>query len=273
MVAAHPGRGLRPPPRPRHDELRRERGPGTRPARSAGRGARATVPTSRSTPIRTPRDAPLSSAMLPSWASEGGPEAILARLRDDDTAERIRHHMEVDRRGRLPRRAHRLGHHRDLGRQPPRARRTTSARPSPGPPRGGARRPGPPRAGCSSRTGSDPTILQHVGHEENVRADHAPPGAHRRQRRHPPGRQAAPARLRHLPALSRALRTGVGHPDPGGDASPTSPRAPPPVCACPTAAWSARATAPTSSSSTRTPSRRAPPSTPRARCPSASRTS
>jgi len=34
-------------------------------------------------------------AMLPSWASEGGPEAILARLRDEETAERIRHHMEV----------------------------------------------------------------------------------------------------------------------------------------------------------------------------------
>jgi N-acyl-D-amino-acid deacylase len=34
-------------------------------------------------------------AMLPSWASEGGPEAILARLSDDATAERIRHHMEV----------------------------------------------------------------------------------------------------------------------------------------------------------------------------------
>ncbi|WP_369261638.1 amidohydrolase family protein [Streptomyces sp. R35] len=34
-------------------------------------------------------------AMLPSWASEGGPEAILARLEDDTTAERIRHHMEV----------------------------------------------------------------------------------------------------------------------------------------------------------------------------------
>ncbi|MFI6339736.1 amidohydrolase family protein [Streptomyces sp. NPDC050535] len=34
-------------------------------------------------------------AMLPSWAGEGGPEAILARLRDDGTAERIRHHMEV----------------------------------------------------------------------------------------------------------------------------------------------------------------------------------
>ncbi|MEU6255585.1 D-aminoacylase [Streptomyces sp. NPDC047043] len=35
------------------------------------------------------------AAMLPSWASEGGPEAILERLADDGTAERIRHHMEV----------------------------------------------------------------------------------------------------------------------------------------------------------------------------------
>ncbi|QIY97997.1 amidohydrolase family protein [Streptomyces sp. S1D4-11] len=34
-------------------------------------------------------------AMLPSWASEGGPEAILARLKDEETAERVRHHMEV----------------------------------------------------------------------------------------------------------------------------------------------------------------------------------
>jgi len=34
-------------------------------------------------------------AMLPSWASEGGPEAVLERLADDDTAERVRHHMEV----------------------------------------------------------------------------------------------------------------------------------------------------------------------------------
>ncbi|MFE7396657.1 amidohydrolase family protein [Streptomyces sp. NPDC057557] len=34
-------------------------------------------------------------AMLPSWASEGGPESILARLADDATAERIRHHLEV----------------------------------------------------------------------------------------------------------------------------------------------------------------------------------
>ncbi|WNI29580.1 D-aminoacylase [Streptomyces sp. ITFR-6] len=34
-------------------------------------------------------------AMLPSWASEGGPESILARLADDATAARIRHDMEV----------------------------------------------------------------------------------------------------------------------------------------------------------------------------------
>ncbi|MGW2299926.1 N-acyl-D-amino-acid deacylase family protein [Streptomyces sp. NPDC001809] len=34
-------------------------------------------------------------AVLPSWAGEGGPEAVLARLRDDATAERIRHHLEV----------------------------------------------------------------------------------------------------------------------------------------------------------------------------------
>ncbi|WP_336049866.1 N-acyl-D-amino-acid deacylase family protein [Streptomyces sp. CA2R101] len=36
------------------------------------------------------------AAMLPSWASEGGPEAILTRLRDEPTAERIRRVMEVD---------------------------------------------------------------------------------------------------------------------------------------------------------------------------------
>jgi N-acyl-D-amino-acid deacylase len=34
-------------------------------------------------------------ALLPSWANEGGPEAVLARLSDDVTAERIRHHLEV----------------------------------------------------------------------------------------------------------------------------------------------------------------------------------
>ncbi|MEE1741807.1 D-aminoacylase [Streptomyces sp. BE147] len=34
-------------------------------------------------------------AMLPSWAGEGGPESVLTRLADPATAERIRHHLEV----------------------------------------------------------------------------------------------------------------------------------------------------------------------------------
>ncbi|MET9830677.1 D-aminoacylase [Streptomyces sp. NPDC006385] len=34
-------------------------------------------------------------ALLPSWANEGGPDAVLARLSDDSTAERVRHDMEV----------------------------------------------------------------------------------------------------------------------------------------------------------------------------------
>jgi N-acyl-D-amino-acid deacylase len=34
-------------------------------------------------------------ALLPSWAGEGGPEAVLARLRDDETAARIRYDLEV----------------------------------------------------------------------------------------------------------------------------------------------------------------------------------
>ncbi|WP_405723904.1 D-aminoacylase [Streptomyces sp. NBC_01537] len=36
------------------------------------------------------------AALLPGWATEGGPEATLARLRDDATAARIRHVMEVE---------------------------------------------------------------------------------------------------------------------------------------------------------------------------------
>ncbi|MEX2986074.1 amidohydrolase family protein [Streptomyces sp. C36] len=36
------------------------------------------------------------AAMLPGWASEGGPAAVLARLREDATAERVRHAMEEE---------------------------------------------------------------------------------------------------------------------------------------------------------------------------------
>ncbi|MFH8800202.1 amidohydrolase family protein [Streptomyces sp. NPDC017936] len=35
------------------------------------------------------------AALLPGWASEGGPQELLRRLADDDTAERIRHDLEV----------------------------------------------------------------------------------------------------------------------------------------------------------------------------------
>ncbi|MFF7252370.1 N-acyl-D-amino-acid deacylase family protein [Streptomyces microflavus] len=34
-------------------------------------------------------------AMLPSWAGEGGPESVLTRLADPSSAEKIRHHLEV----------------------------------------------------------------------------------------------------------------------------------------------------------------------------------
>ncbi|MXG24856.1 N-acyl-D-amino-acid deacylase family protein [Streptomyces sp. YIM 132580] len=34
-------------------------------------------------------------AMLPSWASEGGPESVLTRLADPSSSEKIRHHLEV----------------------------------------------------------------------------------------------------------------------------------------------------------------------------------
>nr|WSY52158.1 D-aminoacylase [Streptomyces sp. NBC_00886] len=108
-------------------------------------------------------------AMLPSWASEGGPEAILKRLTDDTTADRIRHHLEVvgadgchgvpiewdtieisgtadpalaDLVGRT------VQESADLRGEAP----WTTAR----------------RLLLDDRLGS--TILQHVGHEENVRA-------------------------------------------------------------------------------------------------------
>ncbi|RPF35912.1 amidohydrolase family protein [Streptomyces sp. TLI_185] len=108
-------------------------------------------------------------AMLPSWASEGGPEAVLKRLADDETAERIRHHMEVvgaDGCHGVPIEWDTIeisgvadaGLGDFVGRtilQSARARGET--------PWATAR-----HLLLSDRLGS--TILQHVGHEENVRA-------------------------------------------------------------------------------------------------------
>ncbi|MGW7349816.1 N-acyl-D-amino-acid deacylase family protein [Streptomyces sp. NPDC054784] len=108
-------------------------------------------------------------AMLPSWASEGGPDAVLARLADDDTCARVRHTMEVEGadgchgvpiewdtieisgvtddalRGYVGRTV--AASARERGEEP-----FTTAR----------------RLLTEDRLGT--TILQHVGHEENVRA-------------------------------------------------------------------------------------------------------
>ncbi|MGW7518382.1 N-acyl-D-amino-acid deacylase family protein [Streptomyces sp. NPDC054796] len=59
--------------------------------RAVGDGADITLDTYPYTPGCT-----TLVAMLPSWASEGGPESILARLRDPETTARIRHVMEVE---------------------------------------------------------------------------------------------------------------------------------------------------------------------------------
>ncbi|MGP4002698.1 N-acyl-D-amino-acid deacylase family protein [Streptomyces sp. 8N706] len=109
------------------------------------------------------------AALLPSWASEGGPAAILARLRDDEAAGRIRHAMEVEGADGChgvpvdwdtievsgvsgPGLASHVG-------------KTVS--------RSAAERGEPPFATArrlliDDRLGT--TVLQHVGHEENVRA-------------------------------------------------------------------------------------------------------
>lgn len=108
-------------------------------------------------------------AMLPSWASEGGPDTILERLRDDGAAEKIRHHLEVvgsDGCHGVPIEwdtieisgvsAPGLADH--VGRTVAESARA----------RGEAPWATARRLLVEDRLG--PTILQHVGHEENVRA-------------------------------------------------------------------------------------------------------
>ncbi|MBO4260324.1 N-acyl-D-amino-acid deacylase family protein [Streptomyces griseorubiginosus] len=107
-------------------------------------------------------------AMLPSWAGEGGPEAILKRLEDDDTAERIRHDLEVvgsDGCHGVPIEWDTIeisgvtdpGLADFVGRT---VRQSADAR-------GEAPWTTARRLLLADRLGS--TILQHVGHEENVR--------------------------------------------------------------------------------------------------------
>ncbi|MFG3037030.1 amidohydrolase family protein [Streptomyces sp. NPDC048330] len=99
-------------------------------------------------------------ALLPGWASEGGPEAVLARLRDDATAERIRHHLEE------------LGSDGCHGVPVEWETIEVSGVTDPALAEFTGRRVGgwatARRLLTEDRLGT--TILQHVGHEENVRA-------------------------------------------------------------------------------------------------------
>ncbi|MQS35399.1 N-acyl-D-amino-acid deacylase family protein [Streptomyces katsurahamanus] len=108
-------------------------------------------------------------AVLPSWAAEGGPDALLARLADDETAERIRRHLEeigsdgchgvpmewetIEISGVSdPSLASYVGRTIEQSAQERGEAPWATAR----------------RLLIADRLGS--TILQHVGHEENVRA-------------------------------------------------------------------------------------------------------
>ncbi|GHJ94901.1 N-acyl-D-amino-acid deacylase [Streptomyces sp. NE5-10] len=99
-------------------------------------------------------------ALLPSWAQEGGPEAVLARLADGPTADRIRHDLEV------------TGSDGCHGVPVDWSTIEVSGVTEPAlAARVGRRLGGWEEARAlllADRLGS--TILQHVGHEENVRA-------------------------------------------------------------------------------------------------------
>ncbi|AVV40784.1 N-acyl-D-amino-acid deacylase [Streptomyces sp. P3] len=109
------------------------------------------------------------AALLPSWASEGGPSEVLRRLADDESAERIRHDLEV--RGAdgchgvpVDWETIEISGVTDpaLGDFVGRTIGASAARLGEAP-WATARR-------LLVEDGLGPTILQHVGHEENVRA-------------------------------------------------------------------------------------------------------
>ncbi|WP_405978956.1 amidohydrolase family protein [Streptomyces sp. NBC_00158] len=100
------------------------------------------------------------AALLPGWAHEGGPDALLARLRDEDTSERIRYALEAE------------GSDGCHGVPVDWATVEISGTNDPAyGSRVGTRLDGwetARRLLIDDRLG--PTVLQHVGHEENVRA-------------------------------------------------------------------------------------------------------
>ena len=98
-------------------------------------------------------------ALLPGWAHAGGPEATIARLRDPDLRERLRHELEETGLRRLPRRPGRLGH----------ASCSTADSIAELADREGAR---PIDVYCErcADSGLSASALVHFGNEENVRA-------------------------------------------------------------------------------------------------------
>ena len=155
-------------------------------------------------------------AMLPSWASEGGPESILERLADDGERRADPAPPGGRRRGRLPRGARSSG--------------TRSRSPASSDPaladfvgrtveesaalRGEAPWVTARRLLLDDRLG--PTILQHVGHEENVRPI-------MRHRVHTGGSDGIlqgakphPRAYGTFPQYLGPVRTGVGRALPGG---------------------------------------------------------
>ncbi|MGW1272138.1 N-acyl-D-amino-acid deacylase family protein [Streptomyces sp. NPDC002491] len=109
------------------------------------------------------------AALLPSWASEGGPSEVLRRLADDEVAERIRHDLEVTGADGCHGVPVDWGTIEISGVTDPAlgdfVGRTVAA---------SAARLGEAPWATARRLllddGLGPTILQHVGHEENVRA-------------------------------------------------------------------------------------------------------
>lgn len=149
------------------------------------------------------------AALLPSWASEGGPREILRRLADDDTAARIRHDLEVtgaDGCHGVPVdwdtvEISGVGDERLVDHVGRTVRESAT------------RRDEEPWTTARRLLLEDrlaPTILQHVGHEENVRTI-------MRHRVHTGGSDGVlvgakphPRAYGTFPALSRPLRAELG---------------------------------------------------------------
>ncbi|MFC7742515.1 hypothetical protein ACFQXA_18595 [Nocardiopsis composta] len=174
------------------------------------------------------------AAMLPSWAGEGGPEATLARLADPAETARIRHTMEVEGSDGC----HGVPIEWDTieisgvsaPELEPYVGRTIAD--------SAAERGEEPfavahRLLVADRLGT--AILQHVGHEENVRTIMRHPvhtagsdGLLQAAKPHPAPTAPSPA--------TSATTAATWACSPWRSASPTSPPAPPPASASPTAA-------------------------------------